>query len=359
MIPQARPTSMEDGQGSTGLGHALRAATVRAVVRTGALRTIVSAGDSWRIGRLGLLPWPRRRESGRPFQVLCYHRVNDEGSIVFPGVSTKLFEAQMKILVSNWNVLPLQSLVRLARERAIPPRAAAITFDDGYRDNYEHAFPVLRSLGLPATIFLATDPLENGGSLWHDRVFDAFERAAAPIEFEGASLPIASADARRLAVLTVLNQLRLLAPAERDRRIDAIVSQVAAVASPRRRMLNWDEVRIMRDGGIEFGAHTVSHPVLSRISHGEAVAEIRSSKETIEARLGVPVPLFAYPNGRRDDYTPALVEALPELGFTGALTTEWGLNDHRTPPFELHRVGAWDASPAVSFARLGWHRLAG
>lgn len=348
----------EDGQGREGLGYTFRAAAARAAVRTGVLRAIVSTADSWRVGRVGLLPWPRRRAAGRPFQLLRYHRVNDEGTIVFPGVPTKVFAAQMKILAANWNVLPLQSLLQAARRGATPQRAAAITFDDGYRDNYEHAFPVLQSLGLPATIFLATAPLEDGGALWHDRIFDAFERAEAPIEFEGTFLPVASANGRRHSVLTVLHHLRLLAPAERDARIDAIVSQVGGTATPpERRMLTWEEVRAMRGGGIDFGAHTVTHPILSRIPHEEAVDEVRRSKETIEARLDVPVPLFAFPNGRRDDYTPALLKTLPALGFTGALTTEWGLNDRRTPPFELRRVGAWGVDPAVSFARLGWHRL--
>ena len=357
MTAAAPPTLMEGGQGRAGIGHVLRAATAQALVRTGSLRALVSAADSWRIGRLGPLPWPSRRAFGRPYQLLCYHRVNDEGNIVFPGVPTKLFEAQMKTLAANWNVLPLQSLLELAQRGTVPPRAASITFDDGYRDNYEHAFPVLQSLGLPATIFLATGPLEEGGELWHDRVFDAFEHAKAPIEFEGNLLPVASVSGRRLSVLAVLHHLRALPPAERDRQIGAIVSQANTAASSRRRMLTWEEVRSMRDGGIEFGAHTVTHPILSRMPHEDALAEVRRSKETIEARLNAPVRLFAFPNGRREDYTPALLHALPALGFTGAVTTEWGLNDQRTPPFELRRVGTWGADPSVSFARLGWHRL--
>lgn len=342
------------------VGRALRAVASRAAVRTGALGACVSTADTWRLGQLGPLPWPRRRAAGRPFQVLLYHRVNDEGNVVFSGVPTSVFAAQMRILAANWNVLPLQSLLEAARRGETPPRAAAITFDDGYRDNYEHAFPVLQALGLPATIFLAIAPLEGGGTLWHDRIFDAFERAEAPIQFERASLPMASAGERRRAVLTVLDRLRRLAPAERDERIAAIVSAMVGTALPStRRMLTWDEVRAMQNAGIEFGAHTVTHPILSRMPHEEAVAEIRCSKETIEARLGVPVRLFAFPNGRREDYTPALLDALPALGFTGALTTEWGLNDRKTPPFELRRVGAWGVDPAVSFTRLGWHRLAG
>lgn len=341
-----------------GIAHALRTVAVRAGVRCGALGALVAAADSWRTGPRRRLAWPRRRADGPPFQVLLYHRVNDEGALLFPGVPTKVFAEQMKILATHWNVLPLHALLDATKRGETPRRAAAITFDDGYRDNYDCAFPVLRSLGLPATVFLATSPLESGEPLWHDRVFDAFESAKDPVAFEGEDLPVAQPVERRRSVLRVLDRLRSLAPMDRDHQIASLLSHMAPHTSPSsRRMLTWDEARTMQASGIEFGAHTVTHPILSRIPHEDAVAEIRLSKETIEARLGRPVHLFAFPNGRRRDYTPALVEALPSLGFQGAFTTEWGLNDRATPPFELRRVGAWGDDPALSLARLGWQRF--
>ena len=331
----------------------------RAGVGLGLLGPLVSAGDSWQLARGSRRAWPRRRVSGPPFQVLLYHRVNDERQVVFPGVPTETFGAQMKLLAAHWNVLPLHSLLEAARRGDTPKRAAAITFDDGYRDNYDCALPVLRRLGLPATIFLATSPLESGELLWHDRVFDAFESARDPVPFHGAVLPVASTAQRRQSVLTVLDHLRTLTPENRDREITSLVSGMGLPsATPSRRMMTWEEARSMQDAGIEFGAHTVSHPILSRMPHEDAVDEIRRSKETIEARLARPVKLFAFPNGRRHDYTPALLDALPRMGFTGALTTEWGLNDRSTPPFEWRRVGAWGNDPALSAARLAWQRIA-
>ena len=136
-----------------GVARDLQTAVARIGVGFGLLGPVVSAGDSWRFAPGSRPAVPQRRVSGPPFQVLLYHRVNDERQIVFPGVPTETFAAQMKLLAAHWNVLPLHSLLEAARRGEMPKRAAAITFDDGYRDNYDCAFPVLRSLGLPATSY--------------------------------------------------------------------------------------------------------------------------------------------------------------------------------------------------------------
>jgi hypothetical protein len=138
--------------------------------------------------------------------------VNDDAHPFFTGTPVVLFRRQMELLRHYFTVLPLEDLAERARRRELPDNGVAITFDDGYRDNYTHAFSVLRELGLPATIFLTTEALDANALLWHDRVFDAFHRtrkteARASLEAE-------------------LARLRRSSPEERDARIDALLEEL-------------------------------------------------------------------------------------------------------------------------------------
>jgi peptidoglycan/xylan/chitin deacetylase (PgdA/CDA1 family) len=124
-------------------------------------------------------------------------------------------------------------------------------------------------------------------------------------------------------------------------------------------MLTWADVAALAGGGIAFGAHTVTHPVLSTLSAAEARDEIVRSKEAIERCLGRPVRLFAYPNGGPEDFDAATKRILRDAGFDGATTTMWGANDGTTDPFELRRVRYWGSDPVRGLARLVWYRVRG
>jgi peptidoglycan/xylan/chitin deacetylase (PgdA/CDA1 family) len=315
-----------------------------------------------RRGRGGSPAFPFIRRSRRPsFQILVYHRVNDERTNFFPGVPVDRFRKQMEVLARNATVLPLGELVDRVRGTDLPPRSVAITFDDGYRDNYECAYPVLRALQLPATIFLATNPLDTGAALWHDRVFDAFERSAGgTLRILGRSYVMAPLEARRRTLVDVLTLLRSLRPEERDSVIDGIERQVGGtVPNGAARMLSWDSVQEMAGNGITFGAHTVSHPILTRLTREEAEHEIRASRASIESRLGRPVDLFAYPNGTRADFDGSIQQILRDQGFRCAVTTLWGVNDAACDPFELRRIGFWNAEADLIPLRLAWYRFGG
>src|SRR5438132_9371928 len=110
----------------------------------------------------------------RRFQILAYHKVSPDPHPFFEPVHPALFEQQMQFLSRCYRVMPLLEIVKRNVCGDVPDRAVAITFDDGYRDNYEYAFPILKKFGLPATIFVATGAIDTGEPLWHDRIFDAF-----------------------------------------------------------------------------------------------------------------------------------------------------------------------------------------
>ncbi len=285
--------------------------------------------------------------SSRPrrFLVLCYHRVNDDGHSVFPGTPLALFRRQMEALRRNFAVLPLQELWEKSRRGDLPENGVAITFDDGYRDNYENAFPILRELGLPATIFLTTDALDRGDLIWHDRVFDAFHRTR-------------KADARA-SLAAELARLRRTSPGERDRRIEELLLELGIEPGAPRgwEKLTWQQVREMSRGGISFGAHTLDHPILTFVSEEEARRQIRDSKERIEKELGSKVTMFAYPNGGASDFNRSTERMVEEEGFSLAVTTVAGANDESTNPFALHRTGMWGSDPRLSVLRLALTRI--
>lgn len=291
----------------------------------------------------------------RRFVVLTYHRVNDDAHPYFAGVGLELFRRQMISLRRHFEVLPLLELVERARAKEVPPNAAAITFDDGYRDNFTQAFPILRELGLPATIFLVSEAIDGGRPIWHDRVFDAFHRTGKKtFSFDGETMELGQA-----ALMKVLTRFRSVSPRERDSMVQALLEELEIGHEPGAdwAKLRWDDVREMARAGIDFGSHTVDHPILRHVDDSEARRQIRGSKERIEAELGAPVKCFAYPNGRAGDFDEGTIRILVEEGFECAVTTISGANDTSTNPFALRRAGMWGSDTELSALRLAWNRV--
>jgi peptidoglycan/xylan/chitin deacetylase (PgdA/CDA1 family) len=304
-----------------------------------------------------------RARASRNLQILIYHRVNDDGDLFFPGVPSRVFEQQMKYLAGQCHVLRLDEAVNRMKECDLPDNAVAITFDDGYRDNYTHAFPILKSLELPATIFLATSALEGGEVLWHDRVFSAFrETRVETLPKFGeipTSLPCRSPVERLHAQGEVLKFLRRCDSDEIWEWVQTLENMLSVTyrRPASELMLNWEEIRIMAKAGIQFGAHTVSHPILSRLTVERARDEIVGSKLAIEKHLDREVFAFAYPNGTSADYSAATKALAKDAGYLCALTTEFGSNDADSDRYELRRATPWGGNLHSFALRLGLYKL--
>lgn len=310
--------------------------------RTGLLGALTSLGDHVSVRRGGGRLAPERRRADT-FLVLAYHRVNeDRARFAIETTPTSAFRGQMEYLARRFRVLSLETIVARIREgEPLPRRAAAVTFDDGYADNHDHAFPVLRTLGLPATVFLATGCIDTGIAPWFDRVFHAFERGRArratlPGGLGEAALPDESA--RFDAGLRSLYALLGLPDAERRAEVDRLERELDAGSSAPSRMLRWDQVRAMAAQGVSFGSHTVTHPILSMLPPERVRAELAESKRKIEIELERPAPLFAYPSGKPADYSESVVRIVRETGFAAALTTSVGSNARGDDLYRLRRV---------------------
>lgn len=334
------------------------------LVRTGFMPIVLFIADRWTFKNKSNGPHPFnfvKKTNGFHYQVLLYHRVNDEKNPISGSIPVKVFRKQMEVLSRYFNVLTLEELVNLSLRREIPPKAIAITFDDGYRDNYENAFPILKQFRLPATIFLATGAIDSNTPIWHDLVFDAFRRTKVDfVSVGGKDYPLRTSIERHLAVNAFRQYLRAFNFHDWDNLIRQLITKLEIKEKQNcfgSEKLSWLEIEEMSKNDITFGAHTVTHPILTRMSLAEATEEIKASKEAIEEKLRSPVRVFAYPNGRQDDFNESIKQVLKEAGFLCAATILWGTNSIDTDPFELRRIGIWDTDTNTYALKLGWYKF--
>jgi peptidoglycan/xylan/chitin deacetylase (PgdA/CDA1 family) len=303
---------------------------------------------------------PRQEGSAR---ILYYHRINDENDPFFDATPTALFEAHMRYLARHYKVVSAGELMRCLEEGCEPAESVvAITFDDGYEDNYRNAFPILRRYGLPATIFLTTGTIDSGEPLWFEELAEAVKTTAQEYIDVEADVPrrfwLRSQVERIAASGQIFGVLRRLEDGARRERLAGILRELGFQRGARRSaMLTWDQIREMQANGIDFGGHTVTHPFLSKLTPAQASWEISECKRRIEEQIQQPADYFAYPNGREEDFTPENKELLRAAGYRGAMTTIWGLNGRSTDRMELRRGGPWEPSGALFAWKLDWYQL--
>lgn len=297
------------------------------------------------------------------FPVLVFHRVNDEGDPFFPSVSTAVFAAWMKHIAEHYVVFTVEELAERIRRGGVPRRALALTFDDGYRDMLTHAAPVLARHGLPATVFLATGYIGTTEMPWYDLLALGFKTTAQDrVELVfGQVLPLGSTAERLRALQIALSHLKRISDESRREALARLLEELQPACAQRQKrlMLSWEEADTLRGLGVSVGAHTVSHPILSRVGAAEAWQEIHGSKIAIERRLGTTVRAFAYPNGGRDDYSGTTVDLVHRAGFSCAVTTRRGLNMSSTPVLELRRGGPSEHHLPTYALKLAYHHLTG
>ncbi len=302
---------------------------------------------------LSVLSPPGRR--GR-LSILIFHRVLAKADPLFPDLPTAAeFEARMRWVRSWFNVLPLGSAIERLYAGELPARALSITFDDGYADNEEVAAPILQHLAMTATFFVSTGFL-RGACMWNDRVIEAIRHAPGPmLDLTGHGLgrhALTGISERRKAIDSMLATIKHLEPHQRDALTDLIVAATGGKPSPALMMRPLQLPRL-RAKGMDIGAHTVSHPILTRLNPDQAFDEMTRSKTELENVLDEPVRLFAYPNGvPGQDYGREHAEMARRCGFEGAVSTAWGAASARSDRYQLPRFTPWDRTRWRWGARL-------
>ncbi len=288
--------------------------------------------------------------------ILIYHRVLvQEDPLNTWDVTAGVFEAQMRVIAENFVPLPLSEAIERLLAGGLPPRAACVTFDDGYLDNAEVALPILQKHRLPATFFVATGYLD-GGCMWNDRVIEGIRSMPGPeLDLQAWGLPIfeiGSNLSRRLAIQQILPALKYLPGPEREARAKHLAT-AAGVPAGKGPMMHESHVRAMRAAGMEIGAHSVTHPILTQIAADEARREIVECGRRLAEILREPVRLFAYPNGKPgQDYGPEHVRMVRDAGYSAAVSTAWGVAAAGVDVYQLPRFTPWDRTPGRFAARL-------
>jgi peptidoglycan/xylan/chitin deacetylase (PgdA/CDA1 family) len=279
--------------------------------------------------------------------ILIYHRVRPEADPLLPGdPDAESFRMQMRLLARCFNPLPLAEAVERLRNGTLPPRAACVTFDDGYADNLTVACPILREVGIPATFFIATGYLD-GGRMFNDTLIETVRR----LPEDEYDLRFAGLDVRRIR--DAGDRVRLIADLVARSKYQDVrarhewaesFARTLGITPPGDLMMSSAQLlELAETSGMSIGGHTVHHPILACCEAEEARREILQGKEVLERLLQRPVTLFAYPNGRPGkDYRPEHVSMVRELGFAAAVSTAWGCAHAGSDPYQLPRFTPWD-----------------
>jgi len=283
----------------------------------------------------------RRQLDGSAAAILMYHRVlpreRARTLAVEPGmyVTPETFALHLDCLQARFRVLPLAEVAaRLAAEQPLPPGACAISFDDGWRDNLEHALPALRSRDLPATVFLVTERVGTAGAFWPDEVC----RRIAPLG-QAARRELAA----RLGIAgpapgppDLLTAFKARGPAAREALMERLREATPAPPDPGPELLDWAEVHAMAREGIEFESHGASHAILTQLTDALLRRELGSARERLRDEGLGRHGLLAYPSGAFDR---RVRDAAAASGHRAAVTTVRGIARRRDDLLALSRIG--------------------
>lgn len=279
---------------------------------------------------------------------LNYHRIGDPTATpldrdVF-SASQDGFAAQVAFLKREFDVItPHQLPDALATGRG---RYVMITFDDGYRDNFELALPVLRAHGVPATFFICTGYIDEPRLPWWDEIAlmirSSTKRPVHMAQWFDAPLPASDPD-RDDAIRAALRRYKSLPAGKtgsflRDLAI-ATGFDRASAPSGEELWMTWQMVRGLRDAGMTIGAHTIRHQLLSRLSSAEQAAEIAGSRDRIAEQIGSYPRAFAYPVGSREAFGKETKSHLRDHGFTSGFSFYGGLQRFEDfDPYDIRRA---------------------
>lgn len=335
---------------------------IKSTLRRAAAIALYYSGALWLLARFLL--------RGK-IAVLMYHRVLPESSDSFSAAGVRVtpatFDRHIRFLKRFFNLLTPNELEQvLTGARPVPPRACAVTFDDGWFDNYTYALPILERHAVPAIVFLATDYVGSDHCFWQEKLtrllYLARRRNADALfrDLGAADIPHLPDAQARHAIRILVTSLKSKPRAEIDRLVERAGALLPADANASGggddRFMSWsDAAALPRSGLVHLGSHAQSHTPLPRLTPTQLLTEIRESRSQIEANTQQPVDAFAYPNG---DYSPQVVEAIRSAGYRLAFTTESRLagpgdDPMRVPRLNIHeRDAATDAEFLSRILRL-------
>ncbi|GGA40504.1 polysaccharide deacetylase family protein [Dyella nitratireducens] len=277
----------------------------------------------------------------KDLRILAYHRVMplpDAATFDFDleliSTTPERFRAQMLHVKQHFVPLRLSDIAAALNTGAtLPPDAVAITFDDGYDDNYRIAYPILRELNIPATFFVSTGHIDTGKPFGYDWLVHMILLTRAPrlvLPEIDMDVPMpGDRDLRRSLAGTVLKNMKSIDAMEQEAMIARLENEWQMPSNVRPedcRPMTWDQVRDMHAAGFEIGSHGVYHRMLAKLQRGRMEHEVRQSKATLDRELGAPATLMSYPVGGDRAFDKAVMDATRDAGFQLAVCYICGTN---------------------------------
>jgi peptidoglycan/xylan/chitin deacetylase (PgdA/CDA1 family) len=285
--------------------------------------------------------------------VLTYHRVGESYNQLF--MNEALFEQQLIWLKNYFNPLDLNEGLTKQRHKQLPPRAVAITVDDGYVDSYTTILPLLKKHGLTATFFISTSGLTKG-YLWDELISSAVMQLSANVKeltFNNRLYRIDTYNHRLSCLTEILSFIKYQNLEQRAHYIDMLLQQTGQ-PKLEHQFMSAEQIKSLSDAGMGIGAHTVNHPILSAESPENAEAEMIESKLMLESIVEKKVDYLAYPNGKLNkDFNEQHKILAQKSGFKAAFSTDWGcISNSSSDEFAYKRFTPWDKTESRFNLRL-------
>lgn len=287
-----------------------------------------------------------RRLSTKEVCVLGLHRVltksewSRSNSLDGMVITDLTYEKLLEDLQRRFQIVSLETIfgeMPIGASKSKP--WCVLTFDDGWADTYQRAYPSLKRFGLPATVFIATGSIEHQGGFWVERLNKAWKDPASRVRIESVLRGIPNGSSDYLSGLEdIVEWLKHMPTEKREALLLQLLPpdrETSYGADHVDSMMTWNQVIEMSRNGMEIGAHTVSHPLLTFENDATVERELRASKQTLEQQVGKSIRSFAYPNGDCDPRVRSYVE---HAGYECAFTTRPGWYSQREDPYTIHRI---------------------
>ena len=286
--------------------------------------------------------------------ILTYHSVVPDQAPVESyeyrnAVSVSEFEKQVGLLKKIFKVISLDQAFNLLTSGNMTENYAVITFDDGYKNNYDYAFPVLKKHEVSAAFFITTSLIENKNCLWTDWVTYLFlktrqQKVIITDDEQNFEFHLQTVDDRIKASERLRKWMKSLSREKADQILEQLKVQTKVDTHPveedaqRYAFMNWNQVKEMAEQGMEIGSHTHSHSLLTMLNEEQVEQELTISKRLIEEHTGRTCQFFTYPNGQLRDFKDVHIGLLKKLGYKLALTQNPGFNPPGSDLFKLKRI---------------------
>lgn len=287
-------------------------------------------------------------------KILMYHRLTD--SNIIPGISSAKFETHLQHLCTYYQVVSVEEIISDIENNNVNANKVALTFDDGYVDFYEKAWPLLKKYNVPATVYITTEFIEKKQWMWPDKVRVLLDQTK-----------LANIDLPKIGNLQLIKEnfeknwhaisdhCLNLTETERNHFLNKL-SEFLEVSLKERPTLNfsaltWEQLLIMQNEGLNIGSHTITHPILTNIPHKQLSDELAESKQIIERKLNIKVKGICYPNGMPSDVSTVVTQTAQESGYKYGLIayTDEVMYSNL---FKIDRIPASENIAAFAFSLL-------